>query len=160
MSKEKFVPAYKRVAVEVAALREEDLSSSEIAARLGVSTSVVAQASVWLRLPRKASIHARTKELRERIISLRNEGMTFPEIAKECGCSNSTAARAFINTGQDDPKCALRREEAKRRAEIIVMRESGMSLAKVGEKFGVSRQRVHQIVTALEEEKTDGRTDA
>lgn len=156
MSKQEFVPAYKRVAVEVAALREENLSLNEIAARVGVSVSVVAQARVWLRLPRKAYVHARTRVVHEQARRLRNEGMTFSEIAKQCQCSITTAARAFSLTGYDDPGCTVRREAAKRRAEIIVARESGASLVEVGKKFGVSRQRVHQIVTVFEEEQTDG----
>jgi hypothetical protein len=36
--------------------------------------------------------------------------------------------------------------DAARDSEIITLRSSGVSLQKIGDKFGLSRQRVHQIV--------------
>lgn len=33
-----------------------------------------------------------------------------------------------------------------RNADIIALRESGLSLAQIGEQYGLSRQRVHQII--------------
>lgn len=39
-------------------------------------------------------------------------------------------------------------EDAARNEDIRVMRDSGASLAKIGDAFGLSRQRIHQIVSS------------
>ena len=39
-------------------------------------------------------------------------------------------------------------EQAKRRAEMVELRERGLSLSLIGECFGISRQRVHEILKA------------
>lgn len=44
------------------------------------------------------------------------------------------------------------KSDASRNAEIKKMRDSGMTLASIGEKFGVTRQRIDQILT----ERFDG----
>lgn len=38
------------------------------------------------------------------------------------------------------------RSDTQRDSDILKMRESGMSLAAIGEKYGLSRQRIHQII--------------
>jgi hypothetical protein len=40
-----------------------------------------------------------------------------------------------------------------RNAEILTMRAQGISLQKIGDQFGLTRQRIHQIVRSLEEVK-------
>lgn len=81
--------------------------------------------------------------------------LTVVEIAKRAGCSISTvtncAAKLGLPMRGKGNKLAYRPDEMemlrKRDMQIAMMRKEGKTLDEIGKKYGVSRQRVHQIMS-------------
>ena len=82
-------------------------------------------------------------DLIQRLSAYVAAGHTINEIAALTNAKYPCTRKRLMSLGLE-PKRLYRTEERDR--EIIEMVSKGMTYAKCGEKFGVSRQRVHQIV--------------
>jgi DNA-binding CsgD family transcriptional regulator len=88
-----------------------------------------------------------------------DDGLSVAQIAREYGCGNDKARRILLARGIDIPgrRPPLTEEETETRAERIVeMFKSGLSLAAIGNTFGISRERVRQILKDLDLTGKDG----
>jgi len=84
-------------------------------------------------------------DLKQRLTSYVAQGYTINEIAVLTGAKYPCTRKRLLSLGLE-PKRLYNGGTEERDREIIDLVNAGMTYAKCGEKFGVSRQRVHQIV--------------
>ena len=135
---------------EMITLRKNSVPYYAIADRFGVSTSKVftelrASDVVKPSLRKKAS--NRSDPLQEtmlnQMITLRQNGETYSAIAQALGLSVNVVSgelRERQIKRNYNPRTRLRLEE------IYALRLQGLTLAKIGERYGISRERVRQIL--------------
>ncbi len=81
--------------------------------------------------------------LKHQLASYVAAGHTINEIAALTGAKYPCTRKRLLSLGLEPKR--LYRTEARDR-EIIELVNAGMTYAKCGERFGMSRQRVHQII--------------
>jgi DNA invertase Pin-like site-specific DNA recombinase len=92
-------------------------------------------------------IRAVTEEQIADAVQWYDDGQTVSQIAEKVGVSRTTVWRhisPFVMFKRKGVDTAV--EVSERHAEIRAAYEGGASMAKVGKKFGISRQRVYQIL--------------
>jgi transposase-like protein len=94
------------------------------------------------------------KVRRDKIAGLAQMGKTVPEIAREVGCGRQTVRSTLrlmglpiIHGNAGAPAVGLRNEV--RAQTMASMFRQGVTLQKIGEQFGVTRERVRQILKTL-----------
>ena len=93
----------------------------------------------------------------DRIVELYSTGITASEVGKQMGMSTARVLDILRDRGIElrKPKgsyphhlvkLAKKNEDRKRTAQIVRMRAAGADYTEIGRRFGVSRQRIQQIV--------------
>jgi hypothetical protein len=80
------------------------------------------------------------------VIELANEGHYVAEIARRVGLSHLTVTMCLLRAGVTPPKCKDAPKKRDRAERMASMFRQGLTLTQIGEHFGVTRQRVEQVL--------------
>jgi transposase len=144
---------------EAFALAEQGMTAHEIARAVGVCAQTV---KAWARRNGVTlAQHVRTKHpATERALAFALGGMHVAEIARQIGVSHLTVdrmlARNDVTPGSCKGLAAVSPQNVARREKMVSMYRQGLTLKKIGLHFGVTRERVRQVLKTAGVTGVDG----
>jgi hypothetical protein len=92
----------------------------------------------------------------EKIVALAQSGIYVSEISRQAGASHSVVRTVLLKNGIVPPRCALAPKRMERDEQMVSMYRQCVSLEKIGQHFGVTRERVRQIMVKYGVTAKDG----
>jgi len=148
---------------EIIKLRKEGYIDAAIVRKLGVSQHAVTKACKAAGVPRpkrgkqlgRNIKYYYSKEQRREIVSLRSQGYVIRAIAEELDLAENCVKHACDNAGLKGTIGHLGRKPMPggplddRNEELRELRRQGLTLREIGDKYGITRERVRQLCVGL-----------